>query len=203
MMHDPTDGNGHDEAAGDRPADNAPGVDPGGASSAQAAPDPLVVELEEARKRASALEARLRQVSKAYTDLEADNAAYRLRVSSDNEQKVQRKAGELVELFFEPVQNLKRSLAAENADTVALRQGLSITLEQFARALERLGLEEITAIGAVFDPKVHDAIAIAPVGDPAQDGRVVMVHATGYRIGSKILQPAQVVIGKHGGGSEA
>jgi molecular chaperone GrpE len=160
-------------------------------------------ETEALRARVREAESRLRVVSKAYTDLEADMDAFRRRMTANADQRVERKSAEVVEHFFEPVMNLKRSLAAGASDPSATLVGLNMTLQQFQEALAKLGLEEVPGTGAPFDPKIHEALAITPVTDAAQDGRVLMVHATGYRVGSKVLQPAQVIIGKMGTPPEA
>ncbi len=160
--------------------------------------DPVAAELAESRKKLREAEARLRTVSKAYTDLEAEMDAFRRRMNVQAEQRVERKSAELVEVFFDPVQNLKRSLAAGDSDTAALMLGLQMFVQQFNDALSRLGLQEVPGVGALFDPAIHEALAVQPVSDAAQDGKVLMVHATGYRVAGKVLQPAQVVIGKLG-----
>ena len=51
--------------------------------------------------------------------------------------------------------------------------------------------------GATFDPQVHEALAVTPVTDASQDGKVLMVHTAGYTVNGKVLKAAQVVIGKH------
>jgi molecular chaperone GrpE len=121
---------------------------------------------------------------------------FRQRMTALSDQRVERKAGELIEQFFEPVQNLRRSLQAKEADPTATIAGLEMILQQFTEVLAKLGLQEIPALGVPFDPSIHEALATMPVTDPAQDGKVILVHATGYRIGDRVLQPAQVVIGK-------
>ena len=60
----------------------------------------------------------------------------------------------------------------------------------------RLGLTEVPGVGASFDPQLHEALAVTPVTDEDQDGRILMVHRTGYQLGTHVIQPAQVVIGK-------
>lgn len=173
---------------------------PGSAASEAQAEAPVSVEppseLELAQQRARDAEGRLRAVSKAYTDLEADMDAFRRRMTTNADQRVERKSAEVIEAFFEPVMNLRRSMQGADADPAATLVGLRMTLQQFQDVLTRLGLEEIPGVGSTFDPAVHEALATMPVTDAAQDGKVLHLHATGYRIGSKVLQPAQVVIGK-------
>src|SRR5262245_25708602 len=77
------------------------------AVDAQAAA-PESTEADELRARLREMEARLRTVSKAYTDLEQEMDAFRKRMTVQADQRAERKAGEAAEAFFEPVQNLKR-----------------------------------------------------------------------------------------------
>jgi molecular chaperone GrpE (heat shock protein) len=73
--------------------------------------------------------------------------------------------------------------------------GLRMVYQQFLDALKALGLEEVPGVGSKFDPNVHEAIATAPVGEAARDNTIVSVFSTGYRIGSRLVRPARVVIG--------
>jgi molecular chaperone GrpE len=189
----PSDGNGAP----------TPGEAGSGGAEAIPQPDPRDIEIAELRRRLSETEARLKTVSKGYTDLESDMDSFRRRMTAQADQRVERKSAEVVEKFFEPVQNLKRSLEAGKADPAGVLAGLQMVLQQFTEVLNRLGLEEVPGVGASFDPNIHEALAVAPVTDKAQDGKVVTVYASGWRLGSKVLQPAQVVIGKYTEAAEA
>jgi molecular chaperone GrpE len=57
----------------------------------------------------------------------------------------------------------------------------------------------MSALGERFDADRHDAVSLAPVQNPAQDGLVVAVVKEGYAIGDEILRPASVVVGKANG----
>jgi molecular chaperone GrpE (heat shock protein) len=113
------------------------------------------------------------------------------------ESKAQKRAGEVVEVFFEPVQNLTRCLEMSGDDIEAIKQGVSMVLGQFATKMKLLGLREVPGVGSRFDPAVHSALAMTPVQEKEKDGLVLLVHATGYAVGSRVIQPAQVVIGKY------
>lgn len=149
------------------------------------------------RERLTQLEGRLRLVSKAYSDLQAEMKAYRERSDAQLKINKERQAFEVVRNFFDPVMNLKRSIASHGDDMQVLLEGLQMVLHQFMSALEQLGLEKVPGEGAPFDPHLHEALAVAPVEDSAQDGRVLLVHADGWSVNGKVLQPAQVVIGKY------
>lgn len=160
--------------------------------------DPLRAELDATVGRLRETEARLREVSKAFRDLEGDMDAFRRRATVAADQRAERRSFEVVEQFFEPVRNLRRSVDASASDPTALLDGIRMVAQQFDSTMTRLGLVEIPALGATFDPSIHEALAVSPVADKEQDNKVLFVHAAGYRIGAKVLQPAQVVIGKFG-----
>lgn len=150
--------------------------------------------LRELEAQLSEAQARLRAVSKKYTELEGDNAAFRKRMEDRAKVDAESRAFTMAKAFFDPVMNLQRSL--QNAPGGDFTQGLQMVHHQFVEALNRLGLEEVPGEGATFDPTVHEALAITPVTDPAQDGKVLVVHQKGYTVRGKVLQAAQVVIGK-------
>lgn len=150
----------------------------------------------------SAAQARLRTVSKAYTDLQKEMKAFRERMELQSKAAGERQAFQTVSTILEPVQNLKRSLGVD-ADVDALRNGVEMVHTQFMDALGKLGLKEVAGEGAMFDPTYHEALAVTPVEDAAQDGRILQVYRTGYVVNGKVLQAAQVVIGKHETPAEA
>lgn len=141
-------------------------------------------------------ETRLREISKAFREQREEMDSFRQRMTQNADQRLERRSAEIIEQFFEPVRNLRRSLEASGADPAAVIAGLGMIRQQFDDTLTRLGLQEIPGVGSAFDPNLHEALMIQPVADPAQDGRVVTVYAAGYRLGNKVLQPAQVVVGK-------
>jgi molecular chaperone GrpE len=78
-------------------------------------------------------------------------------------------------------------------------KGLGIVVNQFMEAFSELGLEMVNPEGQAFDPNFHEAITVVPVSEADQDGAIIEVFSVGYRVGSRLLKPARVVIGKHEG----
>jgi molecular chaperone GrpE len=70
---------------------------------------------------------------------------------------------------------------------------------QFMEALQRLGLEEVPGVGTPFSPEMHEAIQAVPVADAEQDGKVLQVYAKGYRLGTRLIRAAKVVVGQNEG----
>lgn len=184
-------------------SDSAEPVAPEGDSVDAVEPEPVKTPEQQLAEQLEAAQARLRTVSKAYTDLQAEMASFRERVENQAAYKRERRAFELAQTFLEPVQNLKRSLENPGDDVNALVKGLELVLHQFSTALDKLGLEAVAGVGSTFDPRVHDALAIQPVTDPEQDNTVLMVHEDGYAVNGKVLQAAKVIIGKYQQAAEA
>lgn len=147
----------------------------------------------------SELEARLRQVSSAYVQLQNEMQSMRDRNERIQEERDRRRRGEVVMAIFEPVQNLRRSLDAWGRLDLPpdATQGLELVFGQFQSALRKLGLEEISAAPVPFDPNIHDAICTMPVQHAALDGHVIQVFEAGYRVGTQVIQAARVIIGRY------
>ena len=159
--------------------------------------DPAQAEIERLEGVIGELQGRLRAVSAAYQKQQAEVAATRDRLKRQAAVQEELRRGEVVSGLFEPVENLRRSLdaakkGASNDDTV---QGLELVLKAFMDSFGKLGLEEVPGKGAAFDPNIHEALTMMPVPDAALDQVVIEVFAAGYRIGSRLIRPAKVIVG--------
>lgn len=163
------------------------------------APPPMAPpsEAELLRNQLEQAQARLREVSKAYTELNQEMRAFRERMEHQSKIKLERQAFEVVRAFFDPVMSLRRSTDHPGADVEVLVEGLRMVQHQFMEALRKLGLEEVPGVGASFDAKLHEPLAFQPVDDPAQDGKVVQLVSAGFSVNGKVLEAARVVLGKY------
>ncbi len=126
--------------------------------------------------------------------LQAEFENYRKRVARLSEDAATRAAADIVARLlpvldaFDYAQAHFNSGAGEkSAEGEALSQARGLMLE----ALRREGLERIDEVGAVFDPKVHDAVAHAK-DDEGTDQVVEEVLRAGYRWKGTVLRPAMV-----------
>ena len=77
-----------------------------------------------------------------------------------------------------------------------LAQGVELVCKQLQEVLSRFGAEPIPALGAMFDPRLHEAMArVVSDGDPP-DGVVVEEYRRGYLLDGKVLRPALVAVAK-------
>ena len=77
----------------------------------------------------------------------------------------------------------------------SLASGVEIIHRQLLDVMRRRGVEPIESVGRDFDPSWHEAIASEPA-DGHRDGEVIDELRRGYRIGSRLLRPAQVRVAK-------
>lgn len=130
-------------------------------------------------------------------DALADLAAARQRVERDAQRVLDETRAKLVEQLIPALDNLDRSIGAVRQSTdQALLDGIRMVRDQFEQVLADYGVEVIHAEGAPFDPSIHDALSIAYVDDPAEEGQVVGVEQRGYRMNGRLLRAARVRVGK-------
>jgi molecular chaperone GrpE len=88
-----------------------------------------------------------------------------------------------------------RDTGPEGAVSLApLAEGARIVEQKGSAYLQTMGVQPIEAVGALFDPTLHEAIERKPVS-LEMSGRVLQEVVRGYRIGDKVLRTAQVVVG--------
>lgn len=85
-------------------------------------------------------------------------------------------------------------------DAKALLAGKEATLQLLARSFEKFSIAEIDPVGAPFDPKFHEAIAMQPSAT-AEPNSVLQVIQKGYRLNDRLLRPARVIVSQAPAGS--
>jgi molecular chaperone GrpE (heat shock protein) len=58
-----------------------------------------------------------------------------------------------------------------------------------------MGVEPIAAVGAQFDPEMHEAVDTIPV-EPEREGVVTAEYSRGYKMNDRLLRPARVQVGR-------
>src|SRR5262249_8760263 len=123
----------------------------------------------------------------------------KIRIRREVARDVERGKRAVVSELLEVLDNLDRAIASareSDAPADALLRGVELVRDQFLAKLEALGVRRIDALGEVFDASAHEAVSMAPVTDPEQDGRVIGVAREGYAVGDELLRPAAVIVGR-------
>lgn len=90
------------------------------------------------------------------------------------------------------IDNFERALDCPCEDE-NFKKGIDMIFHQFQQILASMGVEEIEALGAVFDPQVHHAVSQVE-DENFGENTVSQVYQKGYRIGDKVVRPAMVVV---------
>lgn len=147
---------------------------------------PATIDAEEVRR----LQGELASANERYLRLRADFDNFRKRVERERQEVGRYALLEPLRDLLPVVDNLERALAAPG-DAGDLRKGVEMILRQLQEVLRRLGLAAVPAVGARFDPSVHEAVSqeeSEAVGVPT----VVAELQRGYRLHERLLRPALV-----------
>jgi molecular chaperone GrpE len=91
--------------------------------------------------------------------------------------------------------NLAISASEKDASFEHLLTGVKGTARSFEQALLSVGVEPVPAVGAEFNPELHEAVDMIAV-EPENDGKITAEYSRGYRFGERLLRPARVQVGK-------
>ncbi len=128
------------------------------------------------------------------TSAEFDN--YRKRVERERREMAQHAASEVVEGLLPILDDFERALSAPGgAEPEAYRQGVELIYRQLVDFLAKRGVRPFEAVGARFDPHVHEAV-IYEERPGHEDGEVVEEIRRGYMQGERLLRPAMVKVAK-------
>ena len=160
-------------------------VDAGGEGSSDPAAATLKQELDQVRGERDQLLDRL-----ARLQAEFDNA--RKREAKERQDARDYAVQGAVEPFLGVMDNFQ--LALKSQGTLAqLRAGVELILKQMEEALKGLNVQPVETVGAMFDPRVHEALgSIETVEFP--DHQVMEEIRRGYKLRDKLLRPALVRI---------
>ena len=72
-------------------------------------------------------------------------------------------------------------------------EGIQLVQRKLVATLENFNVTPIEAVGALFDPNLHEAITQEPT-EEFESGVVCRVLQTGYKIGDRVIRPSLVVV---------
>ncbi len=91
--------------------------------------------------------------------------------------------------------SLEAALAVNDSATLeSVKSGVELTLKQLASVFEKNAINEISPLGAKFDPNQHQAIGM--VDGEGEANTVATVLQKGYRLNERVIRPALVMVVK-------
>ena len=126
------------------------------------------------------------------TAAEFDN--YRKRIDRERREQSDAAAFSLLSEVLPVVDNLERALQSPSGPEAAgFRAGVELILRQLVDLLRKRGVTPIEALGADFDPRIHQAVS-QETSDAHRDGEVMEELQRGYMLGDRLLRPAMVKV---------
>ena len=111
-----------------------------------------------------------------------------------------RVVAEIAAKLLPVLDNLKRALDAESSvesnESDEFRHflsGVDLIFKQLSGVLDTLGVKPVVAVGARFDPHIHEAVVSEPTDDFEPD-TVMQELIRGYSLGDKLIRPAMVKV---------
>ena len=138
------------------------------------------------------LEEKLNEANDKYLRLFAEFDNYRKRTAKEKTETYQNASIQCIEKLLTVIDSFERSLEAECSDE-NYKNGMQLIWGQLQNFLTQMNVTELEALGAEFDPNVHNAIQQQDDTDYASN-HVCAVFQKGYKLGDKLIRPAMVAV---------
>ena len=125
----------------------------------------------------------------------ADFDNYRKRTDRERRDLAEHAATALLTELLPLVDDLERALAADARDGDIDRRGVEIIRKQLLDLLAARGVAPIEALGADFDPNLHQAVAHES-SEAHRDGEVIEELRRGYTLRDRLLRASMVKVAK-------
>ena len=127
---------------------------------------------------------------------EFDN--YRKRTLKEKAELILNGGEKVITAFLPILDDLARAQEniEKNQDYNTLKEGVDLIVKKLYKVLGEQGLSVIEAEGQPFDTDYFEAVALVPVEDETQKGKVIDCVQTGYKLNDKVIRHAKVVVGQ-------
>ena len=129
----------------------------------------------------------------------ADFDNFKKRAAREKQEAVKYANEGLLQKLVPVLDSLDMALAAAQTAgpdaSQSLQAGVGLVCQQLKAVLAEAGLEELSAVGKLFDPNLHEALSQQETPE-VPEGHVVHQARKGYRFRDRLLRPASVVVAK-------
>ena len=151
---------------------------------------PMTLEQVEAAKLAVV---QLEAAKEQFARLTAEYENYRKRTAKEKETIYQDAKADTIRAFLAVYDNLERAAGAGGGEDSPHKKGLEMIFAQYKELLKSLGVEEIEAQGAPFDPERHNAVMHID-DENLGENVVAAVFQAGFMLGDKVIRHATVQV---------
>lgn len=142
------------------------------------------------------LESALAEAKDRRLRLAADFDNFKKRTRQEQLETIQHASADLIARLLPALDDLHKALdhKPKGVDEAWVK-GLELSVRKLDDALSAHGLEPIEAVGARFDPKLHEAIGSEESSEHAED-TITSEIRRGYRIRDRVVRPALVKVAR-------
>lgn len=150
----------------------------------------------ECHDKIATLESRLEESNDKFLRLFSEFDNYRKRTTKERLDLTKSATADMIAAMLPVLDDLERaaSLKTVESDADAVVEGLTLILNKFKSILRQKGVEEIKAIGEVFNTDFHEAVTHVPAEDEQARGKVIDEVQKGYLLNGKVIRYARVVV---------
>jgi len=147
--------------------------------------------LSEERKRSEAYLTQLKY-------LKADFDNYQKRVKKEIERFAEFKSDKIIINLLEPLDELELAVEAskKNNNIKGIVEGVNMVLMKLRSILAKEGVSSIDAIGHVFDPIQHNAVATVTTHKENLHNMIVNEIRKGYMLKDRVIRPSMVEVAR-------
>lgn len=122
---------------------------------------------------------------------------YKKRVEKERAEFLKYAHESLIKELLPIVDNLERAIehARTKKASNALVEGIEMVLKSFNDCLGRFKVKPVKAIGAKFDPNLHEAVRVEENAEE-EENTILSELQKGYILNDRVVRPAMVVVSK-------
>jgi len=147
--------------------------------------------------REKELEKEIAELKDSLLRSHADFDNFRKRVQKEKEEWLQYACQGLMEKLLPFLDNFERAILSvneQNEETKNVLSGIKMMEKQFKDILQKEGLEPIEAVGAIFDPLIHEAVMQLPAEEGITDNQIIEEVLKGYLFKGRLLRASMVKV---------
>lgn len=143
------------------------------------------------------LKEQIAQLNDKYLRQAAEFDNFRRRTAKERLEMVQTAGKDVITDLLDVLDDSERAQKQleSTEDIVQIKEGVGLVFNKLRNTLTAKGLKPMDAVGADFNPDLHEAITEIEAGED-QKGKVVAEVQKGYYLNDKIIRFAKVVVGK-------
>jgi molecular chaperone GrpE len=155
------------------------------------------LESEKLRQQLEAKELEAKEIYDRFLRQAAELENFKKRVAREKAEAIRYANEGLVRDLLPILDNLERAVehAKGGGNGKPLLEGIEMVLRGFLEVLSKYGVTQISAMGEMFDPEKHEAIAQVE-SEEHRPNVVVEEHHKGYYLLDRLLRPALVSVAK-------